>query len=163
MSNEQANPFPKDKAELMARIEAEWAALLARIEGRSEEQMAVPDAGGWSAKDNLAHIAAWERILWLHHLQQVPTHEALQVDAAAIAGLDTDGLNAFLIERDRGRPLNDVLDDLHRTHRELMARLAEIPYADLLQPHFEDASMPLMQWVVWDTYEHYQEHGAAIR
>ena len=54
------NSLPRTRADLMARIQRDWAALEETIADLIEEQMSVPDAGGWSIKDNLAHLTAWE-------------------------------------------------------------------------------------------------------
>jgi len=55
MTNDATSLLPRDKAELMNRIQREWSALLRTIENLSDEQMTRPGPGGWSAKDNLAH------------------------------------------------------------------------------------------------------------
>jgi hypothetical protein len=50
------NPFPETKANLISQIEREWSALMEVVEQLSSEQMLIPDEGGWSPKDNLAHL-----------------------------------------------------------------------------------------------------------
>jgi hypothetical protein len=67
MAESDGDTFPATKAELMARIEREWAVLQALLAQVSEEQMEAPGADGWSVKDQVAHLAAWERHLLLHH------------------------------------------------------------------------------------------------
>ena len=57
------NSLPTSKAELMSEIEREWSALMDVIEQLSPEQMLTPDEGGWSPKDNLAHLTTWMNIL----------------------------------------------------------------------------------------------------
>ena len=57
--------YPKNTEELLQDIEAEWSALRKVVEKLSPEQMIRPDAGGWSPKDNLAHLAHWERFMLL--------------------------------------------------------------------------------------------------
>jgi uncharacterized damage-inducible protein DinB len=73
------------------------------IEQLSDQQMDVPGAGGWSVKDNLAHLAAWERFMLLYHLQSHPPHEAMQVGEATMEQAGEDGLNAIIHERNRDR------------------------------------------------------------
>ena len=53
--------LPDNKTELLDRIDREWNALEDVLSLLGHEQIEVPDAGGWSAKDNLAHLAEWER------------------------------------------------------------------------------------------------------
>jgi hypothetical protein len=51
--------LPRDKGELIERIEAGRAALGEAIAGLSEAQLVAPlDGEGWSVKDHLAHLAA---------------------------------------------------------------------------------------------------------
>jgi hypothetical protein len=151
---------PNDKADLLARIQREWSALLRAIEGLTPEQMSVPDAGGWSIKDNLAHLAAWEQFMLLHYLQGRPPHEAMQIDAATMERLDENGINAVLFERNRHRPVANVLDGLRRSHEQVVAFLEQMSFSDLMKPRFPDdpQARPLIGWVIGNTYEHYQEH-----
>ncbi len=55
--------MPGDKAELMSAMKREWKLLIDVAEKLSDEQMTKPDSGGWSPKDNLAHLAEWMNIL----------------------------------------------------------------------------------------------------
>ena len=52
--------MPGSKTELMSAIEHEWNALIALADSLTDEQMKTPDSGGWSPKDNLAHITEWK-------------------------------------------------------------------------------------------------------
>jgi len=56
--------IPESKAALMEQIEREWEALLHATKNLTPEQMTTPDAGGWSPKDNLGHVAVWEQYLF---------------------------------------------------------------------------------------------------
>ena len=152
--------IPNDKADLLVRIHREWSALLRAIEGLTPEQMSVPDAGGWSIKDNLAHLTAWEQFMLLHYLQGHPPHEAMQIDAATMERLDENGTNAVLFERNRLRPVANVLDGLRRSHEQVVAFLEQMSFSDLMKPRFPDdpQARPLIGWVIGNTYEHYQEH-----
>jgi len=155
---------PRDKAELMERIEREWTALQRAIEGLDDAQMSAPDAGGWSIKDNLAHLAAWEGFMRLHYLRDMPPHEAMGVDRVTFEQVDEDGLNAILFERNRTRSMADVLARLNRTHADVLADLEPMSFADLAKQRFPDDpdARPLMDWVIGNTYEHYREHRASI-
>jgi len=155
---------PRDKAELMQRIEREWTALQRAIEGLGDEQMNVPDTGGWSIKDNLAHLAAWERFMRLHHLRDLPPHEVMGVDQATFEQVDENGLNAILFERNRSRSIADVLAGLNRSHADVLPDLEPMSFADLMKQRFpgDPEARPLIDWVIGNTYDHYREHRAAI-
>ena len=152
--------IPNDKADLLARIQREWSALMRAIEGLPPEQMSVPDAGGWSIKDNLAHLTAWEQLMLLHYLQGRPPHEAMQIEAATFERLDENGTNAILFERNRNRSVAYVLDGLRRSHEQVLAFLGQMSFSDLMKPRFLDdpQARPVINWVIGNTYEHYQEH-----
>jgi uncharacterized protein (TIGR03083 family) len=156
--------LPRDKNDLMERIEREWLALMRTIEGLSPEQMSAPMAGGWSAKDNLAHLAAWERFMVHYHLQGKVPHEGLGLDAESFENLDETGINAIIYERNRLQSATDVLADLRRSHALVLDTLNQMSFDDLMRPHFPDdpEKRPLVGWVIGNTYEHYREHRQNI-
>jgi hypothetical protein len=157
--------LPQDKTDLLERIQRDWSALMQAIERLTPEQMSIPDAGGWSIKDNLAHLTAWEQFMLLHYLQGRPPHETMQIDAATLERLDENGINAVLFERNRNRAVADVLDGLRRSHEQVVAFLEQMPFSDLMKPRFPDDPQvrPLINWVIGNTYDHYQEHLSTIK
>ena len=157
--------IPLDKADLLGRIQREWDALQEVVNQLSEERLAAPGAGGWSVKDNLAHITAWEQFMLLYHLQGHPPHEVMQVDAVTMDAVDEDGLNDILYRRNKDRSIAEVLADFHRSHQQVVAFLEQMPFADLMRPHYpgDPPARPLINWVIGNTYEHYQEHRANIQ
>jgi hypothetical protein len=164
MDVEAIPPRPKDKAELMERIQREWSALLQTVEKLSPEQMTMLDPGGWSPKDNLAHLTVWEQYMLRYHLRGEPPHQVMQVNEATYERLDTDELNAILLERNRHRSVEEILVDLNRSHAQVVATLEDIPFADLMKQHFSDDPQrrPVIDWVIGNTYDHYQEHRRVV-
>ena len=164
MDNETVTARPKDRAELLDRIEREWSALLQTVGKLSPEQMTTPDAGEWSPKDNLAHLTAWEQFMLHHYLEGQPPHQVMQIDQAAFERLDEDALNAVLFERNRHRTVEDVLGDLQRSHAQVLAALEHMTFADLKRQRFLDdpQGRPLLDWVIGNTNEHYREHRRVI-
>ena len=73
--------------------------------------LAVPDAGGWSPKDNLAHLAEWMNILMGYHMDRRPPHEVMGVGQEVVQGWDMEKINPVLFERNRNRSAKDVLDE----------------------------------------------------
>jgi len=155
--------IPKDKAELIANIERERTALLQTVEKLTPRQMTTPDVGGWSPKDNLAHLSAWEQFMLRCHLQGQPPHQAFQIDEATLEQLDENGINQILFERNRLRPSEDILKEFQQSHTQVLTALEQMTFADLMQPHSDDPQgRPLIIWVMGNTYEHYQEHRQTI-
>lgn len=156
--------LPQDKGELLQRIHYEWAALEEVIESLNEGQLIVPDAGGWSIKDNLAHIAIWEEFMRLHHLHNLPAHEVLDIDEEMYERGDEDEMNAVFLQRSRNRSVSKILSELRQVHEQMLVDLAQLSFADLMKQHYPDdpEASPVLCWVIGNTYEHYQEHRLTI-
>lgn len=156
--------MPKDKNELTSAIEREWKLLLDLAEKLTDEQMTRPDSGGWSPKDNLAHLAEWMNILMGYHMDKRPAHEVMGVAEAAVKDWDMEVINPVLFERNKNRPRSEVLDGLKQVCRSLIAKLESTSYEDLLKPrHAHDPEKrPLLLWVLGDTTEHFLEHRETI-
>jgi hypothetical protein len=156
--------YPKSKAELFSRIEQEWSGLMDVVAKLDEKKMTTPDAGGWSPKDNLAHIAEWMNILLGYHFDGRPSHEVLGVTADVTADWDFDVINKVLLERNQNRSIEDVLGELNSLHARVMDRLESMSFEDLLKPRRADdpQSSPLLPSVAGDTYEHFAEHREMI-
>ncbi len=155
---------PHSMADLLARIETEWSALLAAVEALSSEKMTTPDSGGWSPKDNLAHLAAWEQWLLRYHLGGEAAHQVLQLDEATFDSLDETSINALLYERNRDRSAESILGELHATHQQVLATLAVMSFDDLLAVRYADdpEQRPVLDWVIGNTNEHFHEHRQTI-
>ena len=153
----------RDKAELLERIRSARAELERVVSGLSEEQMTAPGPdGSWSVKDHLAHVVAWEQIT-LAAIRGERGYEVVGMDEASSRGMDVDALNAVIYERNRDRPLPEVLADYERSHQQLLSTLEGLDDADLSRPCWPDEESPLVERIAWDTYEHYPEHAEAIR
>ena len=143
-----------------------WCATAAVDRRREASQ--VQDAGGltqsgadgWTVKDHLVHIAAWEQSL-----------------LGLIEGRDRSlamGLSEPLEELD---PINEAIRKLHEnnsgdealgyfrdSHVQLVAALGKLSDADLQKPYSDyqrsdlEETRPVVAWVGGNTYEHYAEH-----
>jgi len=158
----ESSPVPRDKAKLLGRIREARAALDRTVDRLAEAQLTAPGPDGWSGKDHLAHLAAWEGKI-VAVMEGRPAHEGLGLDEATYRGANIDEINARLHERDRARPLPDVLATYRRTHGRLLATLEALPEAELTRPYESaDAGDVLADGIDGNTYEHYEEHRAAI-
>jgi hypothetical protein len=157
--------MPKDKAELLARIDQEWTALRELIDSLTPKQMTEAVPGSWSVKDHLVHLTTWEQFLLRYHLGQEPPHIVLGVEAEKFEGLDEDGMNALIYERSQNRPLEDVLESLGQSHIQVLDALGPMTFADLMQPRYADdpEARPLINWVIGNTYDHYREHRQTVQ
>lgn len=156
--------LPKNKTDLISQIEREWSALMDVLAQLSPEKMHTPDEGGWSPKDNLAHLTEWMNILLGYYIDHRPSHEVLGVAPEATADWDYEVMNEIMFERDRDKPVEQVLDELKRTYAKVHARLASMTFGDLMQPIFDDdpSKRPLINGVIGNTSEHFTEHRVTI-
>lgn len=152
------------KTALLRTIQREWNALLSVAEQLSPEQMTTPDSGGWSPKDNLAHLAEWIKVLMGYHMDKRPPYEVLGVPEGITKDWDMSIINPVLFERNKNRTAEDVLSELKRMHGELISRLEGMSVDELMQPRRADdpQKRPLVLWILGDTSEHYAEHRATI-
>ena len=162
MSDEQW--IPGSKSELMTAIAREWKLLMEVVAKLDEAKMTTPDAGGWSPKDNLAHLAEWLNLLTGHHMERRPAHEVFGVPEQVTRGWEMEIINPALFERNRNRSVSEVLDGLKNAYAALTVKLEAMSLDDLLQPrHPQDSEKrPLLLWVLGDTTEHFAEHRATI-
>lgn len=159
------NWIPGSKSELMGAIEREWKSLMEVVEKlQKANKLTTPDAGGWSPKDNLAHLTEWMNILMGYHMDKRPAHEVMRVEPEVVRGWDMDVINPVLFERNRNRSLDDVLDELRRVYAELARKLDTLPFEELMKPRRADdpEKRPLLLWVLGDSAEHFAEHRATI-
>lgn len=158
------------KAELLADIEHAWAVLNAALDRLTPTQMtAFRDAQGWTAKDHLSHLTAWERSM-VFFLQGQPRHAGLGVDEALYLKGDDDDINAVIHQQRKDLPLADALGQFRDTHQQLMKLLQPLTDADLLKPyrHYlpdepgEEDGPPAINLIYGNSADHFTEHLAWI-
>ena len=156
--------MPGNKKELMSEIEREWKHLIGLAESLTDKQMTAPDAGGWSPKDNLAHLSEWMKVLMGYHMDHRPSHEVLGVSEDVTRDWDMEVINPVLFERNRNRSRKDVLDELKVVYKQLFTKLDSMAFEDLMKPRHADdpEKRPLLLWVLGDTTEHFAEHRETI-
>ena len=156
--------MPKDKPELMSAIEREWKLLMDVAEKLTDKQMTTPDEGGWSPKDNLAHLSEWMKALMGIHLDRRPGHEVLGVSEDVTKDWDMEIINPVLLGRNRNRSRQDVLDELKQVYGQLTTKLASMTFEDLMKPRDADdpEKRPLVLWVIGNTTSHFSEHRETI-
>ena len=156
--------IPGNKKELMSAIEREWKLLINVAERLTDVQMTTPDEGGWSPKDNLAHLSEWMNALMGYHLDCRPRHEVMRLPEDVVEAWDFEVINPALFERNRNRSRQDVLDELKKVYGTLFAKLDAMSFEDLMKPRHADdpEKRPVLMWVLGDTTEHFLEHRETI-
>jgi hypothetical protein len=121
----------------------------------------------WSAKDVLAHLAAWEGILLRFHLGGQTFEQATGLSGAQYRLTPFDRVNDHLHARLQGCSLHQAIEMSDNVHAELMQELQAFPAEDLFQPHpslsvGEAAGVRWIDYIAANTYEHFEEHLAAL-
>src|SRR5262245_25557999 len=130
---EQATSVSPDRADILACIDCAWDDSEAVIRDIGADAMSRPGDGGWSAKDHLAHVEAWERYL-LAVLERRSPSAAIGLDLATYQAASEDAQNELLREQTRTQPLANVLSNLRQTRQQLRAAVVSLPADDLSKP-----------------------------
>ena len=155
---------PGSKAELMSAIRREWKLLMDLVGRLDEQKMTAPDEGGWSPKDNLAHLSEWMNSLMGYHIDRRPPEEVMNLTPEQTKDWDMEIINPVLYARNKDRSIADVMDELKLTYEKLLAKLEGMSFEDLLKPRHPDdpEKRPLLMWVLGDTSDHFAEHREVI-
>jgi hypothetical protein len=154
------------KADLLAHIERDWTALHDRLDQLSEADMTtLTNADGWTVKDHIAHLTAWERsVIFL--LQGKPRHAGLGVPEAVYLKGSHDEINEVIFQQQKEEPLTAVIAHFHQTHQELLDLLQPLTDTDLQKPygHYlpdepgEGDGPAVINFVYGNTAHHFREH-----
>jgi uncharacterized damage-inducible protein DinB/predicted RNase H-like HicB family nuclease len=144
---------------LLARLAAERAGLLEQLLGLGERaltEMSILE--GWTVKDMLAHMAAWDR--WE---QRAMRSMVAGEDPDLTAAQDFDAANAASVAGWRDRTVAEVVTELGAARSEWVAWLEGLPQEEFFRPRSYEgwdwtfAVVPLkVQW------EHDAGHAAQI-
>ncbi|HEX5418050.1 MAG TPA: ClbS/DfsB family four-helix bundle protein [Chloroflexota bacterium] len=161
------------KSQLDEKIASSWARLQSLVDGKDEDGLQAPLANGWSIKDHLAHVAAWEKVL-IARLERQDFYAAIGVSRAEVKAVEAstggsrvDAINAVVQRQSHDRSLADVLADARATHARALAALAPLTDFDLLRTNrtfvpnapSDDA---IVEWILGNTAHHYDEHSEWI-
>ena len=145
----------------MQRIEVSWNQL-AELVNQVEDAGGLTKLGkdGWSVKDHLAHVAAWE------HSLAALIEGRDRLEAMGVRGVEenTDVINEAVRKLHEGDVADEALAYFRDSHVQMVAALGKLSDADLQKPysHFQpsdpDEKRPAIGWVAGNTYEHYAKH-----
>jgi hypothetical protein len=156
---------------VLEQVQRSWMVLDEFVAGLSAAQMRRVGLDGWSVKDHVGHIAAWN--LSLVALLECRDRQA----AMALEGFSTtdwDGQNEVLLQRYRGLVADEARALLLGSCLMVVDALRELGDAALMRPYrefqpqdvrtsFPTSEHPLWLWVVGTTQTHVDEHVGYIR
>lgn len=149
-----------NKQELIDRIEqshSEWQSVLAEVGQSRMEEPGV--TGDWSVKDIIAHLSSWQQRV-LDRMDADTSGKEVES-----LGQTVDEVNIALYERNRERPLEEVLPQARDTYGRFLERVRTLSEQQIFEPgHFTfTKDNALYAWIAGDTFEHYEEHSASVR
>jgi uncharacterized damage-inducible protein DinB len=156
------------KADFLHHLTADRQALEDVISGRSDEELTQSGPEGWSVKDHLAHIAAWERS-GLALLKGGNRPAAVGVSEELWASDNDDLINEAVRQQDADRSLADVLAEFRRVRAEMIAAVTALTDEDLqrpyssYQPNDSDSQTPVIAALISNSTEHDVEHTGWIK
>ena len=158
MANETSK---SELIELLKTERARWEALLAEV---GEARMEIAGVtGDWTVKDIVGHLTAWESrpVEWFRAARAGTAPEPPRWDNE----LDETQINAWIYESNRKRSLNDVLAESRDNFARLLEAVRAVSEEELTS---RDKFVwlnggSLREAIAGNTYEHYREHGDAIR
>lgn len=151
------------KDDVVDALEDSHEQFLDALEGLSDEQMQEPGVvGGWSVKDLVSHLSAWEaelvKLLWQVQQGQRPS-------SAQFSSTPVDELNALWHEETAGRDLERALADFHAVRKQTIRRVESFSDRDLNDPqrYAWAKGQPLYKIIGDDSFEHEAEHVQQIQ
>jgi uncharacterized protein (TIGR03083 family) len=164
--------MPATKTKLIDRIDRSWRDLQATIQSLAPEQLTTPtDAAGWSVKDHLAHLTAWERAM-VSLLNERPQWEGPGLTQEEYFSRDIDAVNEIIRERTLDTSPDDVLQDLEQTTSNLLRLIRQMPEERLQLPYSEFVTghpgrpgsdePTIITTLSEDTWQAFEEHRTYI-
>ncbi|MCB9454273.1 MAG: ClbS/DfsB family four-helix bundle protein [Anaerolineaceae bacterium] len=157
-----------DKPKMLALLHTEYAFVertLALVPPERMEEVGAQGANSvWTVKDTIAHLTAWERraVRWL---AEAAAGNPPTIPSGGFTDASVDALNEQTYQENKDRPVEVVLADFQRTHRDVIAGLEALPETDLFELHRLKGIWrePPFALIAGNTYEHYPEHIALVR
>ena len=147
--------------DVMQAARSDWEALLSEA---GDARLIEPGVeGDWSLKDIIAHLTYYETwaadsLLAIRRGEPRPPAEYKE--------LELDDRNALIYERNRGKPLTEVLSESQVSYQRSLTAVQGMHDEDLHDPAFTrvpDADWTIFDLLEGDTFEHYRDHIMSVR
>ena len=163
----------RSKHELLERMREGrevWDGLIAQVPESAITEPALP--GGWSVKDLMAHVAAYENWTAAQIRAASEGREPTNLELYGMEdvsedpeGWDLDRLNATIYDRYVATPIIDVRRLAERAFAELVAAVQAVSDQDIAAPDAQawTGGETLLQLVPGQSYAHYEHHLDDLR
>ncbi len=158
---------PVTKQEFLDYVNARWNAFVAQTDTLTDEQWTGPtDAAGWTAKDHVAHVTAWDRSIIEHLRNQTPQQQTLGVSDAAWTASGYDAENEEIRQRTIDHPVDVVRAERDKTWIEILEIVSGFSEEEYAGPctavGLSSQEQSLLEWLVAELPNHYAEHCGYI-
>ena len=164
--SEDFPPIPPVQ-EIVASMEQSWDALQGVIDAvDADDLVRKTDAAGWSVKDHLAHLDAWDASVLVMIRDGRPQWEGLGIDEDLFDEEGYDRKNEAIRQRTVNTSLEDVRAGLASTHGEFVSLLRNLSDAAIRRPCDDfvpgAGGFEIAHKIMGNTYLHYDEHREYI-
>jgi hypothetical protein len=159
------------REDLIAHLTREWNPFVTYLDRLSDDQWLQPtDDVGWSVRDHVVHVTAWDRAVIDRLARGVPMRETLGCSAAAWEARDYDAINETVRQRSPGHSIARVRSDLDATWTALIETIRALSDEALAAPANQsginvDPATPgsLLEELPDYVGSHYPEHLSFIQ
>ena len=150
-------------ADGLDKIASKWAELASLTDPLPDVEFMQPRADGWSPRDHVVHVTAWERSL-LALLRGESRAAAVGLTDEEHAAFEIDEINARIIEQAANLSPAEVRRRASGTHAEVLTLLHSLTDEDVKLPysHYQPTAGsngdPVFNWIGGNTFGHYEEH-----
>lgn len=151
-------------ADLDRALAAAWSDLASFLDGLTEADLLAEDAAGWTVKDHLTHLVAWEdSVAALFQGRQ--RHQGLGIDADFYAQASFDEINDVIMQARRHLTLGEALASLRQSHDALLEGIRALSdadlqrtVADLFPQAARDDDRQVSELIYGNSADHFAEH-----
>ena len=153
---------PLSKAQLLSTIQKGWADLTAFLNTLSDTQKTQPtDAAGWTVKDHVIHLAAWEDGL-VGLLDKQDRRTTMNIDEATWKSGD-DAINAVIQQRYKDLSWTEVEQKRQAIHTKLLKQIDALNDETLQDAYGaynsnSQSKHAITEYISATTFDHYAEH-----
>lgn len=155
-----------DRQQVLDAIEAAWEPYWPRIHALPRDaRLMSTDAAGWSARDHIDHLRAWEASITTA-ITKGSRHEGMGVSGEEDAAGDLDRLNDRIRAANANASLAEVLTGAEAGHAAFLAAVRSLPADGMNRPYGSCVSdapedrrdEPFALRVLGSSATHYPEH-----
>ena len=160
---------PATSSELLERIDRAWRPFRDAVRGLGRARMDERTPAGWTYRDLIAHVAAWEdltaRRMRIYRETGVQPRPGEEGGSGLEPFGDVDAFNARVVEAHRLVGPEALVDELDTSHRRLVGEIARLSDEQVRHDVLETPFGP-QSWVVavvaGNSFGHYAEHAGEL-